>query len=358
MFLGALGAVFVVLFLTGVVPPEESTTTVAPTTTAPPPLAEIGFFRPLAEVGDDGCVDLEWSVSDAESVQLETPQSGTATVEAEEQRTVCGRDGDVVTLSATGAGGDEDTREYVISYELSVGEPTVELNGRTLTVDVVTNQPASVTVVAGDAERTSSGTTNHHLELDDLPSGEVDWDLTASAPDQLDVTRSGSVDVAYYYGRLSVVERPTFISTQTTTTSPPATTAAGDGPVLTFFVPELSFEISLGHYYVFSTDPVYRFLDEDECPDVDGEDVDALIFPLEMDGSGGASVSAYWCSNGLESPWSSLDEAAAETNECELDEGFEPTTIECTLQYEREEGYVEMTVQVERLVSDEEPDYN
>lgn len=357
MFLGALGAVFVVLFLTGVVPPDETTTTVAPTTTEPPPSAEIEFFRPISEVGDDGCVELEWSVADAESVQLETPQDGTATVEAEDQRSVCGSDGDAIVLTASGADGGQDMREYVISFELSVGEPTVEVSGRTLIVDVVTNQPASVTVAAADSERTSSGTTNHHLELDDLPSGEVDWDLTASAPDQLDITRSGSVDVSYYYGRLTVVERPQFISTQTTTTtSAPATTTPG--PVLTFILPEFEIALNTSWHYVFSTDPVYRFLDDDECPDVDGETVEELIFPLEMDGSGEPSVSVFSCSTLFESPFSSLEEAEVETKECELEAGFAPTTIECTLQYEREQGYVEMTVQVERLVSGEEPDYN
>ena len=335
------------------------------TTTLPPTAAVINSFAPTGDgTTTDGCVTLAWDVDEAVEVTLETPQRQ-ARVEPQASDDVCGATGDTITLRAVGTDGVAKTATYALNVALTLGDVQAEIRGRTVIFDVDTNQTADVTIalVGRAVDKTSTGKNRHHLEFDGEESGTIEWRATASLAGQADIVKGGTIEMPYYSLRVTMVGEPTF-----TATPPPPNPDPGGvtGDVSIFQTVTIPiFELApfvfdptimpVSYWVGFAAQPVPRFLGEN-CPvKYTDQATDALILPLEDDGSAEVVLGIDLCTDlGFTQP---LPEDPATSQTLKIAPGFDELTGEKEFVFPANDGSVTMVVRVERITTPDRPEY-
>ena len=308
-------------------------------------------------------------VDNAAILTLATPGGGVERVDAEDGRQVCGETGDVAVLSCEAADGTVTTAEYMFEVDLSIESVDTEVRGRLLLVDITTNQAAdvSVSLIGRASEQTSTGKSIHHLEFTDQVSGPVELQVVASRADLGDAVATGLASIPYYSMRVSLVEGPSVVTTTTTSTTT-TTVAISPSPTLVvigtvdltpipiFVNPDL-LRLAFGFWYTYSAQPVAAYLGRACDTTFLGDEVEQLVVPSELDGSAETMISVDWCPpDGIAAGPLPSDPDSGQI--ITIGPGFDAASTEVLLSFPMNDMALEIRVLVERIITEEPPDYS
>ncbi len=219
------------------------------------------------------------------------------------------------------------------------------------------------------AEKTSTGKSVHHLEFGDQASGPVEWRVVATRADLADAVAGGTTTVPYYSMRVSVVEGPSVVTTTTTSTTTTTTVAAGTAPPALVVIgtvdltpvpiiinPDL-LQVALGYWFTYAAQPIPAYFGRVCETSFAGDAVDALLVPTESDGSSEVVVSVDWCppDGSVGGPLPSNPDSGQVVS---LGPGFDPIASEVLLSFPMNDVAVEVRLLVERISTEEAPDYD
>jgi hypothetical protein len=241
------------------------------------------------------------------------------------------------TTAGTMAG---TTAAPVPSDTLTMLAITPQAEGSTAVFEIATNVESTVTVeITGGIRQGSTGTT-HRLEFAGQAPGTLDWTATAAAPGQVDDIATGTMVIPYVYGRLDLVDEPSWVSNTTTT--------QGTGFAI----------LMLGNYYPYLTYPQQAFLGTECSKAFSGPTVSSIVFGLEADGSGTVTIAAGWCSPLILPDTTAPGPIPAGIDlgeQVTIPPGWEPYEQEIPLGIEAGDGTLSLTVRIARVVSESPP---